>query len=114
MKTDLTEFDRLESLLMSEENGFVVTRKDRAPEMDGEGLFMYTERHSIIVTMKDGEYLWDAICHPGSYGYEQGLLEVMGVPVVGHGDVEGWLTADQVFERWQKWEADHGENKEEA
>ena len=42
----------------------------------------------------------DAICHEYSYGYEQGLLEIMGLvdPEVGD-SVEGYLTANEVFAR---------------
>lgn len=36
----------------------------------------------------------------GSYGFEQGLIEVMGVQLLGHDDVEGWLTARQVTKMW--------------
>lgn len=54
----------------------------------------------------------DAICHSGSYGHENGLLEIMGLvneEEVGD-SVEGWLTAEQVFERWQKhWLENHPE-----
>lgn len=43
---------------------------------------------------------WDAICHRGSYGYWDGLLEVMGciVPEGSPGGVLGFLTADKVIE----------------
>lgn len=41
----------------------------------------------------------DAICHKYSYGHEQGLLEIMGLSEAPEDDVEGWLTAEQVFER---------------
>lgn len=45
----------------------------------------------------------DAVCHSFSYGHEEGLLEIMGLgverEVVGD-DVEGWLTAEEVFKRW--------------
>lgn len=44
----------------------------------------------------------DAVCHSGSYGRHDGLLEMMGLvneEEVGDA-VEGWLTAEQVFERW--------------
>ena len=46
----------------------------------------------------------DAVCHHFSYGHENGLLEIMGlVDEEEIGDsVEGWLTAEQVFERWKK------------
>lgn len=42
-----------------------------------------------------------AICHCGSYGHEQGLLEIMGL-TTDPDDVEGYLTAETVFERIQK------------
>lgn len=45
---------------------------------------------------------WDVVCHGGSYGYEKGLLEVMGpdwlVPENEDG-VEGWLTAEEILRR---------------
>lgn len=43
----------------------------------------------------------DAVCFPGSYGYEQGLLEIMGlVDEEEVGDtVEGYLTGTEVFQR---------------
>ena len=46
----------------------------------------------------------DAVCFPGSYGYEQGLLEIMGlVDEEEVGDtVEGYLTAVEVFQRIYK------------
>lgn len=54
----------------------------------------------------------DAICHNGSYGRKEGLLEIMGLvneEEVGD-EVEGYLTAEQVFERWQKhWLENHSE-----
>lgn len=60
------------------------------------------ERHQIIVMDKNGNKKWDAICHKGSYGYENGLLEVMGDAVVKDSDgdsVVGWLTAQDVIDR---------------
>lgn len=45
------------------------------------------------------------ICHWGSYGHEDGLLEIMGLTENEDG-IEGWLTAKEVFRRikedWQK------------
>ena len=42
----------------------------------------------------------DVICHAGSYGYEEGLLEIMGLVDEDHGDdVEGYLTAREVLRR---------------
>jgi hypothetical protein len=40
---------------------------------------------------------WDAICHDYSFGHENGLLEVMGLPQCDD-DVIGYLTAEQVLE----------------
>lgn len=37
----------------------------------------------------------------GSYGFEQGLIEVMGSQLLSHDDVEGWLTARQVMKMWR-------------
>lgn len=55
----------------------------------------------------------DAICHDGSYGRHDGLLEMMGLLTEEEAEcdsVVGWLTAEQVFERWQKhWLENHPE-----
>lgn len=42
---------------------------------------------------------WDAICHDGSYGHEDGLIEVMGLDDgnTSYDDVIGYLTAEQVL-----------------
>ena len=44
---------------------------------------------------------WDAICHFGSYGGGDGLLEVMGARVSrnNYDSVEGYLTAEEILER---------------
>lgn len=39
----------------------------------------------------------DAICHSGSHGYRNGLLETYAL-----NSCEGWETAEQVFEGWKK------------
>lgn len=53
------------------------------------------------IIVNDGE--WDAICHSGSYGGYKGFLEVMGdciiLPEELKGDVEGWLTAEEILNR---------------
>ena len=43
-----------------------------------------------------GDFDWDAICHSGSYGHENGLIEVMGLPQC-QDDVIGYPTADEVL-----------------
>lgn len=50
------------------------------------------------------------ICHAGSFGHEMGLLEIMGLTDGGRdGDVEGYLTADEVFDRINKHYSEKGE-----
>lgn len=41
----------------------------------------------------------DVICHKYSYGGEDGYLEMMGLSENDDDDVEGWLTAEEVFFR---------------
>lgn len=41
------------------------------------------------------------ICHKYSYGHEEGLLEIMGLVEIEYEDVEGYLTAEEVFKRIQ-------------
>ena len=43
-------------------------------------------------------HVCDVVLHWGSYGREQGLLEIMGLCDV-EDEVEGWLTAKEVFKR---------------
>ena len=60
--------------------------------------FYYYDCWDGVQIVCDG---WDAICHKGSYGHEQGLLEVMGTIVRADDDddVEGWLTAEEILQR---------------
>ena len=46
---------------------------------------------------------WDAVCHNGSYGHEEGLLETMGMSE-DNGDVTGWQTAEDIIARLKKEE----------
>lgn len=39
----------------------------------------------------------DVICHKYSYGGNDGYLEIMGLSENEYDDVEGWLTAEEVF-----------------
>lgn len=39
---------------------------------------------------------WDAVCHKNSYGHENGLIEIMGLPQCND-DVIGYLTAEEVL-----------------
>lgn len=95
-KNHLMEFDKLENYL--KKNGFKYHRIDVTdPNKE--------ERHQLIV-MHYGKTWWDAICQPTSYGWKDGLLEVMGKPVVRKDDgdsVCGYLTANEVIERFEEY-----------
>ena len=104
MSRDLTEMNKLEEYL--EAHRFKYTREDADNVIDAAswekliaGLGYEPEpmdRHQIVVY--DGEVrLWDVICHKGSYGDSEGLLEGMGT-LFGP-DVEGYLTADDVINK---------------
>ena len=78
---------------------------------------IYYDRHSrkaspvqpdydqiIVYRIEDGhpKRIWDAICHRGSFGYDKGLLEIMGDIVKEELDgdrVKGNLTAEDVIKR---------------
>lgn len=57
----------------------------------------------IFMDARTDERVADCICHFGSYGYEHGLIEAMGAPLVNveevHDDVEGCLTAIDIMAR---------------
>lgn len=99
----MNELDKLENYL--KEHNIPYERIDKVGEYKihqaEEGL---DNRHQIIVKDEDGVVLWDAICHFGSYGYEQGLLEIMGTLVEPEdGDsVVGYLTSDDVIKRIER------------
>lgn len=99
---DLTELNKLEEYLKT--NGIPHERVDQDDEyLDPEHVYCKVkfERHQLIVYDERGNRLWDAICHKGSYGEEEGLLEIYGEivsPMAGD-SVEGWLTAEDVIQR---------------
>lgn len=106
MTTDMTleELDKLEKYLKS--HGYICVRVDDTTPG-------HMERHQVIVYYSEDDIAkdvraWDAICHPGSYGYGSGLLEVMGSAVVRiDGDeVEGYLTAQDIIDRLEEYNAD--------
>lgn len=81
----MTELDKLENWLKEHDVNYA--RRDQDYEYG---------RHIIIVFDEAWNRKWDAICQYGSYGYEDGLLEIYGEIC---DDVEGWLTAEQVIEK---------------
>ena len=94
--TDLTELNKLEDYLKS--RGYSYERNDEHPRF-GKRAGMF---HQLVV-YADGERSWDAICHWGSYGFEEGLLEIMGDIVRDDEDqVVGYLTADDVIGRLEQ------------
>ena len=100
MTRDLTELDKLEKYL--KEHGYKYDRTDDDGKVTESpfGLLPIFDHHQIIVYEK-GKRSWDVILEYGSYGFEKGLLEVMGERVVRKGgdSVEGYLTADEIIER---------------
>ena len=98
---EMSELDKLEVYL--KEHGIPYVRKVPYTEHDWNQI--------VVPSDKKEEYEWDAICHFGSYGYEKGLIEIMGSIVdkkrVGD-EVEGWLTAEDVIERIERKEKEHG------
>lgn len=69
-------------------------------------------RNQVVVYDNGGCYKWDAICQFGSFGYKEGLLEIMG-DIVDEGkdgdSVAGWLTAESVIKRVKAQEATKNE-----
>lgn len=106
----MTELDKLEKWLKESEylkmHGYNYIRVDEGSKDDpyfGE----IGGRHQIIVENARGKRVWDAICQWGSYGYTEGLLEVMGAPVVRKADgdtVCGYLTAEDVARRLEEYD----------
>ena len=91
----LAELNKLEDYL--KEHGIEYERIDRVD------IGYCIERHQISVP-SHAKKEWDAICQPGSYGYEEGLLEIYGslVDRAKYDDtdsVRGFLTAKDVIKR---------------
>ena len=59
----------------------------------------------IAVKTKSGRYRLSAVCHGGSYGHFNGLLEIMGGLTIAERKEEtrvvGYLYADEVFKRFK-------------
>lgn len=90
-KQRLYELNKLEEYLAAHNYKY-----ERIDEEDD-----YINQHQLIVYDDEGTRLWDAICNRGSYGYEEGLLEIMGTlvdPKAGD-DVEGFLRANEIIIR---------------
>lgn len=104
-KRDLTELNKLEEYL--KKNGIKYTRRDEEHtflvSIDGEEKVVTIDKHQIVALDPKKVQLWDVICHYGSYGADQGLLEIAGdIVEEEEGDVVGFLTADEVIERIER------------
>ena len=106
----MTELDKLEKWLKEsgylKEHGYSCRRIDEDPQ-ENPYLGEIGGRHQIVIENARGKRVWDAICQRGSYGYDEGLLEVMGAPVVRKTDgdrVCGYLTAEDIFRRLREYD----------
>lgn len=120
----MTEMQKLDKYLT--EHNIKHTYKRRWPKFDKQqktmrvtatGAIYHTMKENaidggwqIVVNDENGEYLFDAICGYGSFGFETGLIEIMGriVPECVSDSVEGHLTANEVIERIEKYYASNG------
>lgn len=101
-KTPQEEMNKLEEYLKAHNYNYV--KEDQDEILNHRGFVLKSERHKVIVNDDEGNFLWDAISHYGSYGYEKGLLEIYG-SIVTEEDcdtVVGWLTAQDVINRLEK------------
>lgn len=63
------------------------------------GLRPLYDGFQLIVPADTDKWAFDVILHKGSYGHEDGLLEVMGISKIPCDSVEGYLTGEDVIER---------------
>ena len=99
----MSELDKLEQYL--KEHDYPYKRIDEKGRKIPGIEIPICSRHQLIVYVdkEKSKRLWDAICNYGSYGFEQGLIEVMGETVVRSKDsVEGYLTAEEIIHRLEE------------
>ena len=66
--------------------------------------FSFCDEPTFMVASPSAENrVIDAVCHKGSFGGKQGLLEIMADKVDGFDDVLGGLTAERTFEYFVKY-----------
>lgn len=94
----LVELDKLEFYLKGK--GIPYVRVDNEDDI--------CPIHQIMVNCDEAGWPeWDVICHRGSYGYTDGLLEIAGSLVDEEKDgdsVAGYLTAQDVIDRIERKE----------
>lgn len=77
-------------------------------EIPYELVYNYFTNSNMLMYPSQKDRVADAIYFYGSYGYEQGLLEVGGKIVKIDDEVEGYVSAEEVFQRIKKlWESDN-------
>lgn len=90
---DLTEFHKLAKML-----------EDAGIPHSNEPFFRLANGRQIILFDSNGKRIADAVCHHGSYGHEDGLLEILDALTEEESEqdsVLGWLTAEEVFKRFK-------------
>lgn len=99
----MTELDKLEKYL--KDNNIPYQRIDKRPGLTSrQWLELYgagKDFHQICVPSRTN-CEFDVICHQGSYGYEEGLLEIMGLLTeeeMEEDRVLGYLSAEDVIKR---------------
>ena len=98
----MNEIEKLHNML--NEAGIV---HEFGPRLDGHYIRVYDPNKPFESGGYD--YIVDAIYFRGSYGYEEGLIEIAGyiksddVPDT----VEGWLTAEEIFNRIMTYKEEH-------
>lgn len=58
---------------------------------------LYGRPQIIFLRPQTDERIGDAVCNFGSYGHQEGLIEVMGYPFDDEEDVVGFLTAEEII-----------------
>lgn len=113
MANKLTELEKLKNYL--DEHGYVSRWNDVWSKNDQ--IIVYTENdfgypperkepwYDLEIDGKPYLRYWDVVCHQYSYGGDKGLLEIYGSIV---DDVEGWLTAEDVINKYLKKENNDG------
>ena len=114
MADKLTELEKLKNYL--DEHGYVsqwnsidvIDKMNLHPNQ----IIVYDEiigeDKSIADLVVDGKYYirsWDVVCHQYSYGGPEGKLEIYGSVVE---DVDGWLTAEDIINKYLKKENNDG------
>lgn len=80
---DYAQMNKVEEYLLEKK-----IRYRRTSFYDGEQITVFDE---------NGRQVWDVVIHYFSYGHDANLLEARGEALIGHDDVEGWLTAEDVI-----------------